>query len=126
MRVRNLAQIENIEPESLTIALSSFARPPVEHARLAHPAIWLCQLVRIAVPFVCADVDVSCPRCTSRSLDAIPGVNTGPAVASCGCLGPFALNVGLGGYFACGFCHWTRGLYCVHCDDCEYIDNPIS
>ena len=119
MRVRNLAQIENIESESLTIALSSFAHPPVEHARLAHPAIWLCQLIRIAVPFVCADVDVSCPRCTSRSLDAIPGVNTGPFVVTCNCLGPFALDVGLGGHFARCIRHRASGLHHVHCNDCE-------
>jgi hypothetical protein len=126
MRVRNLVQIQKIGLQSLTVAFSSFARPPVEHARLAHSTLWICQLVGIAMPLVCADVDVSCPRCTPRSLDALPGVNTGTVVASCSCLGSPALDVGLGGHFACGVCHRVRGLHHVHCDDCELFSNPIS
>jgi hypothetical protein len=108
----------------LTISFSSFARPPVDHACLTHPSLWICQLVGIAMPFVCADVDVSCPRRTPRSLDALPGVNTGTVVDSCSRLGSFALNISLGGHFACGVCNWAGSLHRFHCDDSEYFANP--
>jgi hypothetical protein len=96
----------------------------VEHAHLTHPSFWLCQLVGIAMPFVCADVDVACPRCTPRPLDALPGVNTGTIVAARSCLGTLAFNIGLGGNFACGVCNWAGSLHRFHCDDSEYFANP--
>jgi hypothetical protein len=103
----------------LTLTLSSFARHAVVHAHTAYPSCCLCQLVSFAMSSVCADVDVAHLRYTARSLDALPSVTAGTVVVACSCLGYLALDVGLGGHFACGFCHWATDVPCAYCDDCE-------
>ena len=122
----NLVSSREISLQQLTLACSSSTRPPVEHAYLTHPSMWLCQPFGLAVPFVCADIDVANPRYTPRPLDALLGFNPSVVMALCGCLGSFAVNFGLGGHFDCDLCHWPAGLHCVYCNDCEYQLNSES